>query len=311
MSYEVEPIQSNPGTPIPSSIPSMREERLVDPYQSYARKMPIGEPAPPIGQVDTARKAAPEESRAEDTVRLSPQMAALARKEQRFRQQQQSFEKERAEIAAERAEIAELKALKQKLAAKDYSGLEGLVDYNDYSQYQVNRLNGSDPVQEEIRKLNGKISEIEKNSQETVNKQYEAAVQERRIAAQELVNKGTEFPRIKKANAHEAVVKHIMDTWEHDSKELSVEQAAKEVEEVLVEKARQWAKLLEDENAAPASEEKKPLPSLKPGLKTLTNQVTTQGELKRPVKSLQHMSDQERWAEARRRAEEKLQMNRQ
>ena len=154
---------------------------------------------------------------------------------------------------------------------------------------------------------------MEKFSQENVSKQYEAAVSERRLAANKLVTEGDKFPRIKKAGATEAVVQHILDTWEHDNEELSVEQAAQEVEEILVEKAKEWAALLEEEKAAaeveaPPSEKKQLPPINKPSVKTLTNQVTASDF--KPKKSFQGMSDSERWAEARRRAEERMSQNR-
>lgn len=303
MSYEVEAI-SDSASPSPSQMPTMREERVLNPYEVKSPKI-----AQKIGQPDISRASLPEEPKApEETVKLSPQVAALARREQKFRALQQQLEKDRAALAAEKEEIAQLRAMKEKLKAKDYSGLDGLVDYNEYSQYQVNKLNGVDPVSEEFKKLNGKISEIEKNAQENISRQFEAAVSERRNATKALIDQeNSQFPRIKKAKAHEAVVQHILDTWEHDSQELSVEQAAKEVEEILVEKARQWSQLLEEEKKVDeVGDQKKQLPPLKPSLKTLTNQVTA-GDLKRPQKSLHHMSDSERWAEARRRAEEKLQ----
>lgn len=304
MSYEKEAIVSNPSAIPVQSASVMKEEMTYDPYRGRTARTAL---PPSIGQGDKGEGTAPVESGAtEETVKLSPQVAALARKEQRFRQQQQEMEKERASIAAEKEEIAQLKAMKAKLAAKDYSGLDGLVDYNEYSQYQVDKLNGSDPVAEEIKRLNGKLNDLEKSTQDNVTKQFEAAVSERRTATNALIESSPEFPRIKKAKAQEAVVKHILDTWENDSQELSIEQAAKEVEQLLVEKAKQWAALLEDEKEAVVEGEKKQLPPLKQGLKTLTNQVTA-GDIKRPAKPLHHMSDSERWAEARRRVEEKLQ----
>jgi len=301
MAYEKQAIaEPTSAVAVQSLPPVMREEKIHDPYRNRA-----GVPKA-VGQPDKVEGTAAIESKpTEETVKLSPQVAALARKEQRFRAQQQELEKDRAALAADKTEIAQLKAMKEKLAAKDYSGLEGLVDYNDYSQYQVNKLNGADPVRDELSKLTNKISEIEKSAQDNVTKQFEAAVSERRIAVTELVEKDPQFQRIKKAKAQEAVVQHILDTWEHDSKELSVDQAAKEVEEILVEKAKQWAALLEEEKAAPVEDAKKQLPPLKQGLKTLTNQVTTGGLT--PRKSLQGLNDSERWAEARRRAEERLQ----
>jgi hypothetical protein len=310
MSYEREAIPDSSSTPLPAqaSAPVLREERVLDPYHSRI--------ASAIGQPDIVSAEKPLEepkvATTEESVKLSPQLAALARREQKFRAQQQQLEKDRLAISAEKEELAQLRAMKEKLAAKDYSALEGLVDYNEYSQYTVNKLNGANPMEDELKKLNGKINELEKFSKDNVTKQYEAAVAERRNAALALVDKSPDFPRIKKAKAHEAVVQHILDTWEHDNQELSVEQAAKEVEELLVEKAKQWAALLEEEKQSEPAEvdqQKKSLPPLKQGLKTLTNHVTTGGELKRPQKSLHGMSDSERWAEARRRAEEKLQNN--
>jgi hypothetical protein len=295
MSYEVQALPDSVNSPvIPTTTQTMREERIIDPYAVRPTRL--------TGQPDIARVP---EGKPEETVRLSPQVALLARREQKFRQQQQALERERTTLAAEKQEIAQLRAMKEKLEAKDYSGLDGLVDYNDYSQYQVNRLNGANPVDDEIKRLNGKISEIEKNATENISRQFEAAVSERRIATSELVDKTDQFPRIKKAKAHEAVVQHILDTWEHDSKELSIEQAAKEVESILLEKAQQWATLLaEDSEVEPP---KKALPPLKQGLRTLTNQVTAGDVTKRTRVSLQHLSESDRWAEARKRAEEKLQ----
>ncbi len=318
MPFERESISDSSSTSLPAqSQPAiMREERTINPYQVRG-KTPTAPPLSSIGQPDS-NKEAPVETKEtplpEETVKLSPQMAALARREQKFRQQQQELEKDKTLLKSEREELAQLRAMKEKLAQKDYSGLDGLVDYNDYSQYQINKLNGADPVQDEIKKLNSKISEIEKNAQDNVTKQFEAAVSERRLATTELVDNSPDFPRIKKAKAHEAVVQHILDTWEHDNEELSVAQAAKEVEEILVEKAKAWAALLEEEKkeeatqAEPEAEQKKQLPPLKKELRTLTNQVTA-SEFTRVKKSLHGLSDSERWAEARRRAEEKLQIN--
>lgn len=309
MSYEKTTIADVTSAIPTQSAPIMREEAVYDPYS--ARSLPktaIGQPAKIV-------ETPVEESKpAEATVKLSPAAAAIARKEQRFRAQQLALAEERKALDAEKAEIAQFKAMKEKLAAKDYSGLEGLVDYNEYSQYQVNKLSGSDPVQEKLQELDNKIDEFDKNNKDMVKRQFEAAVNERKIATKQLVEKSAELPRLKKMGQAgiEAVVHHILETWEHDKDadgnpvELSVEQAAKEVDQALLEKAKKWTELLEEEKAAAEVDEKKQLPPLKSGLKTLTNQVTA-GEVKRPTRSLYHMSDAERWAEARKRAEEKLQ----
>lgn len=322
MAYETESIVNQTQAQAPV-LQEMREEKTFDPYK-YRQGKPMPQPRTPQGSTETGTTPlspigqnkdiieAPEATgQTEETVKLSPQVAALARKEQKYRMEAQALAKEKALIEKEKAEIAELRAMKEKLAAKDYSGLDNLVDYNEYSQYQVNKLNGADPVSDEIKRLSGKVNEIEKSFQDNTSKQFEAAVSERRIATKEIVDNTSDYPRIKKANAHEAVVQHILDTWENDGEELSVAQAAKEVEELLLERAKAWAALAEEEKTeAPIeSKEKKTLPPLKEGLKTLTNDMTS-GQLRSPRKPLYGLSDSERWAEARRRAEETLQTKR-
>src|ERR1700738_2772359 len=101
--------------------------------------------------------------------------------------------------------------MKEKLAVKDYSAVDGLVDYNEYSQYQLNKMQGVDPRAEEFNQLIGKTESLEKMIQQNIEAQFEAAVSERRIATAELVDNTDKYPRIKKAKAHEAVVQHILD----------------------------------------------------------------------------------------------------
>lgn len=301
MAYTKEAI-ADTTTAIPTAPPAvMRDEMVREPYSTRAQPK-----TPPVGQENKGGDVALEETKpAADTVTLSPQVAALARREQKFRQQQQELAAQKKTLEAEKAEIAQLKAMKEKLAAKDYSGLEGLVDYEAYTDYSIKKLNGTDPNQEALKKLETEMEGMKKTQQDSLNKQYEAAVNQRRVAVKELVETKEDFSRIKGMGLQEAVVQHILDTFENDSLELSPEQAAKEVEELLLEKANQWAKF-SSLKTSPEPDEKKQLPPLKQGLKTITNQVTT-GEINRPAKSFQHMSDQERWAEARRRAEERLQ----
>lgn len=304
MGYEREAIVDS-GTPLPATPGHvMREERVFEPYRTVAKapKAEVG------GQstTDVAQVAKPAEpgSVTEETVTLSGPAAALARKEQKFRQAEQALKAKDAALEAERAEIADLKALKAKLAAKDYSGIESQVPYNEYTNYLIEKGSSEDPVQAKIKELDSKIDSVEKARLDDVSKRFDAAVAERKKAVVALVDSDAAYSRIKKAGAQEAVLQHILDTWEHDSVDLSPEQAAKEVEELLKERAQKWASL--NEESVPAEAAQKQLPPLKTGVKTLTNNMSATGEIKRPVKSFQGMTDAERYAEARRRAEEKL-----
>lgn len=311
MAYEVETI-APVTTPIDATAAStavMREERILEPYRQ--RKV-TAKLAQEIGQIDTndtSTQAPPAEEPAketptEETVKLSPQMAALARKEQAFRRQQQELKAKEQALAAREAEIAEFKALKAKLDAKDYSEVEKLVPYNEYAEYLINKGTQTTPEQEALKKLEAEVQGMKQAQKTDLEKRFEAAVADRKSAVSQLVASSNEFPGIKKLKQEDAVVQHILDTWEHDDVELTVEQAAKEVEEVMKERAKAWASILEQEEP-PKEELKKPLQPTR-GTKTLTNEMTIQGEQKPSNRSFHGMTDTERYAEARRRAEEKL-----
>lgn len=334
MSYEkvamADSAVANPAQP----MAEMREERVVDPYRSRTSSLPA--PANTSSNQTTPRVSAPlttetgqpainsepgvstEESSGapqEETLTLSPQVAALARKEQKFRQREIDLKKQTQSLETERAEIAELRALKAKLQQKDYSGIEDLVSYDDYTKYLIEKDSNLTPEQLALKKLSTEIESVKARQQEDVSKRFEAAVRERREAVNSLIQSNPEFSSIKELKQEEAVVQHILDSWEFDNIELKPEEAAKEVEQELIERAKKWNQLsklksqLDPSTSTPglgAEGEKKLLPPLKPAVKTLTNNMAAMGETKRPLKSFHHMSDQERYSEARRRAEEKL-----
>ncbi len=308
MSYEKSLISDSPSA-IPTQQPSiMREDREIDPYRHSKATVKATEAQNGQANInsDKAIPAATEETPAE-TVTLSPHMAALARKEQKFRQNEQALKTREAALEKERAEIADLKALKAKIEAKDYSGLENLVKYEDYTNYLIEKESNLTPEQQALKKLEAKLEGLETSQKEDVSKRFEAAVNERRKAVVALVDTNEAYSSIKELKLQEAVVQHILDTWEHDNVDLSPEDAAKEVEAELIERAGKWSSLSKLKAKSDSTVEQKQLPPLKPGIKTLTNNMAATGEIKRTAKSFQHMSDTERYEEARRRAVEKLQ----
>lgn len=317
MAFEREAITSSP---IPQAQQvEMREERVLNPYagrnaasrieSAQAKAAASGAPgtaapAAGVGQPNTNKSAVAEPGTTADTVTLSPQVAALARKEQSFRQKEAAFKASQAALEKDRAELADLKAMKDALGSGDFSKVEGLVDYEKFSEWKVAQLNSQDPGAQALKKLELEVESVKKAQAEDVSKRFDAAVEERRRAVTQLVASNVDFTTIKELKAEEHVVQHILDTWEHDDVELSVEQAAKEVEEALLEKAKTWTSLTKVKPQTAAAETKE-LPPLKPGIKTITNNMSA-GDLTRPNKSFQGMSDSERYAEARRRAEAKL-----
>lgn len=307
MSYEKSTIESNSAVP---SAPTqqIKEERVVDPYAASTRLARAQEAV--AGQTRTNEMSPVEEpTPTVETVTLSPQVAALARKEQRFRQQQQTLKQREAALAEREAKLGKLADLDSKLAAKDYSAIEDKVNYDEYTNYLLNKNANLTPDQQELKRLAAEMDSVKKANQDNISKQFEAAVEFRRKAVVSLVESNKDFKRIKGLGAQEAVVQHILSTWEHDEVDLSPEDAAKEVEELLKEKEAKWLSISkEDEPAIEAVDQKKPLPPLKSGVKTLSNNMAPTGDNKKPLKSLSQMNESERYAEARRRAEEKLKL---
>lgn len=305
MAYEKSAVAETTSALPQQSAPIMREDREINPYQRRA-------PKPGSGQIPITSEAKGEsleepKSTTEETVHLSPQVAALARKEQRFRREEQALKERVRTLDAEKAEIAELKALKTKLEAKDFSGIEDLVKYDDYTKYLIEKESNLSPEQQALKALASEVDGLKKSQKEDVEKRFESAVQDRRKAVTALVETDEAYSSIKELKMQEAVVQHILDTWEHDSIDLSPEEAAREVEQELIDRAGKWSALSKlKAKVEPTADEKKQLPPLKPQIKTLTNNMAATGEVKRPVKSFQFMSDTERYAEARRRAEERL-----
>lgn len=303
--YEKSAIAESTSALPQQSAPIMREDREINPYQRRAPKPLLGQTA----ITSEAKSEAPEvpKSTTEETVHLSPQVAALARKEQKFRRSEQELKARAEALESEKAEIAELKALKAKLQAKDFSGIEDLVKYDDYTKYLIEKEQGSSPEQQALKAIADKVDGLERSQKEDIDKRFEAAVNDRRKAVVTLVETDASYSSIKELKMQEAVVQHILDTWEHDGIDLSPEEAAKEVEQELIDRAGKWSALSKlKPKTDEVVDEKKQLPPLKPGIKTLTNNMAATGEIKRPAKSFQHMSDTERYAEARRRAEERL-----
>jgi hypothetical protein len=235
-------------------------------------------------------------------------MAALARKEQKQRQLDLELKTREAALEERAKKIAHLEELEKKLAAKDYSGVKDLIDYDAFTNSIIDAEEGETPEQKKLRELSAELSAVKTAQEQDVEKRFEAAVNERRQAVKALVAEKEDFSTIKERNAEEHVVQHILDTWDQDGVELTPEEAAKEVEEVLLEQAKSWStvsKLRPKEE--PKTDEKKELPPLKTtAAKTLTNQMQATGDIKRTARPLHGMTDAERYAEARRRVQERI-----
>jgi Fe2+ transport system protein B len=175
------------------------------------------------------------------------------------------------------------------------------VDYNEYSNQLINKLNGETPEQQQIRELNAKLEKFEETQKSQANKQYEATISQYKKEIANTVSSNPEFDTIKSLGAEEHVLQLILDTFNEDGEVMTVEQAAKDIEEALLEEAERYAKLTKVQQklvkSVPQQEEKRVLPAPKSGLRTLTNSIQ-QVSPSTPRNQFQFMSMKERIAAA-------------
>ena len=250
-----------------------------------------------------------------EVVTLSPQVTALARKEQAFRKQEQAFKAKEQEFkAAQEAfektqtEYSTLAKSKERLAADDYSVLDELgVSYEKWTNYLLAKGETAKPeyqaineVKEELKSIKAKEEERIKKEEERVNKQYEATVNQYRKEIKAAVESNPAYESVKALGAEEHVLQHILDTFNEDGETLSVEEAAKEIEDALVEDSWATASKLKkvQEKLVPKVETKKvlPPPTSKQPVKTLTQDLPPAGTKTYP--QFQHLSPKERIAQA-------------
>src|SRR5665213_262500 len=189
---------------------------------------------------------------AAESVRLSPQLSALARKEQAFRQRERAFlEKEKA-FEARTSDADKYSQLRTKLSSKDYSEAEELgLNYEEYTKYLLDKQAGEDPQTQRFKQLEEEIQALKKSKEESATQEYEETVAAYKTEIAKLVESSPDFPKVKKAGREDAVLQLILDSWEADGTELTVEQASKDVELFLGEEAKKWASLIEEPEQSP------------------------------------------------------------
>lgn len=249
----------------------------------------------------------------QEAVTLSPQLTALARKEQAFRKQEQTFKTQQAEFKTkqeafekQQADFQVLSKAKERLAADDYTVLDELgVSYEKYTNYLLNKGESEKPedkalqeLREELKSVKTKQEESEAQRKESIDKQYAETIKQYEKSIAEIVEKDPDLSSIKERKAEAYVLQHILDTFNEDGETLTVEQAAKEIEDAIVADAEEALKLskLKAKIQPPAEEKKQLQPPTKQPLKTLTNQVASTQTKTYP--QFQHLSPKERIAQA-------------
>jgi FtsZ-binding cell division protein ZapB len=183
----------------------------------------------------------------------SSRFASLQRKEHQIRQAQMKLAAERKKIEEEtkaREEEYKTKYIpREKLSDKQslWSTLQELGhSAQDLLELGLNPPQGVDPtisaLQSEIKAIKEAQQRREQQEAERQTQEYQQAVEQLRTQTTLLIDSnGEEFEAIKSLGATEAVVKLIETLYKTEGKLLPVEEAAKQVEAKLVDRAMKMA----------------------------------------------------------------------
>ena len=280
------------------AAPQVNQNQIAPEEASAIRRSATNEAQVESNQIET-EVTEPESKEAP----LSPQYAALARKEKAIRAkaiaQEQSFKAREAALIAREAELQsksttdlENYVSKDKLKQNALGVLSELgMTYDEITQQAIAQQspewqalsNIRNEMQEELRK----VREEQANSRKSVEQQqaqaYQQALTQIRAETKNLVNSDPSFEAIKATGSVNDVVELIERTFNEDGRLLTVEEAASAVEDYLTEEATRLSKIGKIQKRLQAAQQsnsaKKPLQQNQTQMKTLTNGVGAQKPL--------------------------------
>lgn len=278
----------------PSSVPEQIQEVTEESRQSTISE-------------ESVQTSPTEVSPKKEESPLSRQFAQLAKQEKLLRakalQQDQAIKAKEAEIAAREAALAAKEQEyqtnyipKDRLKTNTLQALaDAEISYDELTRQLMESATPMDPrVASTIAKLEAKIQSLETASEEsqksfksTQQQAYDAAVKQIKAEVSQLVQNDPNYETIKATGSSKDVVDLIVRTFNEDGVLLSVEEAANEVENYILEEAIKLSKLSKVAKKVQASASPKPqaIPptqptqSQTPGIKTLTNKVASTRQL--------------------------------
>ena len=304
---EAQPVISNPNNePSQFNLPS-KEFTGYDPKGTTTiTGSPITRPNPEAAEdKETPKQADTEEEekkKPEDSLPLGSKLSAIARKEQAQRQRERALAQREKDLADKLSKADKYDQLRSKLEAKDYSAADELgMSYDEYTQYLLNKQASTDPTEQRFRKIETENESLKRALEEKETQEYQANQALWREAINKAVAENDEFSTIRELKAEAAVLQHINDSFEEDQVELTVEQAAKEIEEALLKRAEKFSSVSKLKKGVP--EEAKVLGPPKTQPKTITQNMAPTSVKSKP-KPFHLMSESEQLAEAIRRVNE-------
>lgn len=222
-----------------------------------------------------------------------------ARKEKQMRAQQRKLSEERDALKARITEYETGYIPKSRLASDPWSVLsEAGLTQEQLTEQLLNQPDLNDPatrmLMNKIKQLEAKQTAAERAAQDSVQQQYKQAISQITNEVKMLVDAEADYETIKSTGMHDAVVELIEQTYQSSGTLMDIAEAAKQVENYLVEEAFKLAQLGKVKSrlapspaAAPDSAPKSADTKM---LETLTNNI--------PTPAPKRLSEKERRARA-------------
>lgn len=216
---------------------------------------------------------------------VNPEMDVFAKKEKQYRRMQQQLAQEKQALEAKMRQYETDYMPKSRFNEDPLGALNELgFDSNKLTELLMNAPSYNDPavkaLRAELQSLKDMQSKAQKAAEEQASKQYEQAKKQISNEVKMLVDSNEEFETIKSANMHDAVVELIEQTFQSEGYLMDVSEAAREVENHLVEEAYKMAQLKKVQSRlAPKAPEQIPAAASRPGqpaIKTLNNNLPSQ-----------------------------------
>ncbi len=240
---------------------------------------------------------------------LSNQYAILARREKALRakvqQQEQAYKAREAQLAEREAKLTK----QPQFDASKYVSIEQFkadplrvmadtgLSYDELTQQLLNQSPRDPRTEATISRLEAKIKAMEdaidnsqKSYSENQQQAYQAAVRQIQTDVTQLVKSDPTFETIKATNSVKDVVQLIEETYKKDGVLMTVEEAAQEVEDYLVDQLTKYANIgkikqrvsanaSKSQSQAPVKTQAATAPKQPQPMKTLTNATSSQRTL--------------------------------
>lgn len=263
---------------------------------SQSKELPVQSSAPetPVKVQETAPEPAAPKAKDPKQMQDEERFAAIVRREKAMRAKVREHETELAQYKSQVAELAEIKRQAEELKQQETLRAErmkldpiGYMTEQGFSSDQITEalLNQPGPESRLVKSLEAKILKLEqdrvadiKRQEELEAKNYKTAISTVQRNVEKLVTNNPEFEMINANDASKSVTTYIEKVWKEEGIALEAEEAAKEIEDYLLDQTVAAAKLKKVQQKIglqpkPATPKQVVPPAAKPV--TLTNKVAS------------------------------------